>query len=75
MINKLGPCPAKSHNVYFDNNEKASTSVLTSVFCFTRAEHNLIKLKLYNNWSAQAVNSISECDMWNSKKPVKFIHL
>ena len=49
MINKLGPCPAKSHNVYFDNNEKASTSVLTSVFCFTRAEHNLIKLKLYNN--------------------------
>ena len=49
MINKLGPCPAKSHNVYFDNNEQASTTVLTSVFCFTHAEHNLIKLKLYNN--------------------------
>ena len=49
MINKLGPCPAKSQNVYFANNEQASTTVFTAVFCFTHAEHNLIKLKLYNN--------------------------
>ena len=26
-----------------------------SKFCFAHAEHNLIKFKLYNNWSAQAV--------------------
>ena len=36
----------------------------------THAEHNLIKLKLYNNWSVQAVNIISECATWYlSKKP------
>ena len=29
-------------------------AVLTVVFCFTHAEHRLIKLKSYNNWSAQA---------------------
>ena len=27
-------------------------------FCFTHAEHNLIKRKLYNNSSAQVVNSL-----------------
>ena len=27
-------------------------------FCFVHAEHNLIKLKLYYNLSAQAVNNI-----------------
>ena len=34
-----------------------------------------LNLKLYNNWSAQAVNSILESAMWNSSKPVKFAHL
>ena len=75
MINELGRCPTSSENVYFANDEQASMAVFTAVFCFTQAEHNLIKLKLYNNWSAKAVNSISECAMWNSKKPIKFAHL
>ena len=65
MINELGCCPTRSENVYFANNERASTAVFTAVFCFTHAEHNLIKLNLYNNWLAQAVNSILECAMWN----------
>ena len=39
------------------------------------AEHNLIKLKLFNNWSAQVANSMLECAMWNSKKPLKLAHL
>ena len=49
MINELGRCPTSSENVYFANDEQASMAVFTSVFCFTQAEHNLIKLKLYNN--------------------------
>ena len=49
MINELGRCPTRSQNVYFDNNEQASIAVFTAVFCFTHAEHNLIRLKLYNN--------------------------
>ena len=44
--------------VYFANNEQASIAVFTAVFCFTHAEHHYIKLKLYNNWSVQAVNSV-----------------
>ena len=75
MINELAGSPTRSENVYFANNEQASIAVFTAVFCFTHAEHNLIKLKLYNNWSAQAVNSIAECAMWNSKKPIEFAHL
>ena len=65
MINELARSPTRSENVYFANNEQASIAVFTAVFCFTHAEHNLIKLNLYNNWSAQAVNSILECAMWN----------
>ena len=57
MINELACVPTRSNNVYFANNEQASTAVFTAVFCFTHAEHYLIKLKLYN-WSAQAVNSV-----------------
>ena len=49
MINELGRCPTRSENVYFGKNEQASIAVFTAVFCFTHAEHNLIKLKLYNN--------------------------
>ena len=49
MINKLGPCPNRSENVNFANNEQESIAVFTTVFCFTHAEQNLIKLKLYNN--------------------------
>ena len=58
MINELAGSPTRSENVYFANNEQASIAVFTAVFCFTHAEHNLIKLKLYINWSAQAVNSV-----------------
>ena len=58
MINELAPSPARSENVYFANNKQASIAVFTAVFCFTHAEHHLIKLKLYYNWSAQAVNRV-----------------
>ena len=65
MINKLGRCPTRSENVYFANNEQASITVFTDVFCFMHAKHYLIKLKLYNDWSAQSVDSILERAMWN----------
>ena len=58
MINELARFPTRSENVYFANNEQASMAVFTAVFCFTHAEYHLIKLKLYNIWSAQAVNSV-----------------
>ena len=61
MINEIGRSATISENVYFAKNEQASIAVFTAVFCFTKAEHNLIKLKLYKNWSAQAAHSISEC--------------
>ena len=67
MINELGPCSTRSKNDHFANNEQASIAVFTAVFCFAHAKHNLIKFKLYTNWSA--------CAMWNSKKPIKFPHL
>ena len=53
MINELARSSTRSENVYFANNEQAS--VFTAVFCFRYVEHHLIKLKLYNNSSAQAV--------------------
>ena len=49
IINELADSPARSENVYFANNEQASIAVFTAGFCFTHAEHHLIKLKLYNN--------------------------
>ena len=49
MVNELEPRPTRSENVSFVNNEQASVAVFITVFCFTHAEHNLIKLKLYNN--------------------------
>ena len=49
IINELAGFPTRSENVYFANNEQASIAVFTAVFCFTQAEHHLIKLKLYNN--------------------------
>ena len=55
-------------------NEQALLA-LTDMFCFAHSEHNLIKLKLYNNWSAQAVNNISESPMWNSKQTNQIHHL
>ena len=54
IINELALSPTGSENFYFANNKQ----VFTAVFCFTHAEYHLIKLKLYNNWSAQAVNSV-----------------
>ena len=49
MINELARFPTRSQNVYFATNEKASIAVFAAVFCFTHAEYNLIKLKLYSN--------------------------
>ena len=49
MINELARFPTRSENVYFANNEQASIAAFTAVFCFTHAEHHLIKFKLYNN--------------------------
>ena len=49
MINELAGSPATSANDYFANNEQALIAVFTAVFCFTHAEHDLIKLKLYIN--------------------------
>ena len=49
MINELARFTTRSDNVYFANNEQASIAVFTAVFCFTHAEHHLIKPKLYNN--------------------------
>ena len=50
-------------------------TVFTTPFCFAHAEYDLMKLKLYNNWSVQAFNNILESAMWNSSKPIKFTHL
>ena len=49
MISELTGSPTISENAYFGNNEQASIAVFSAVFCFTHAEHYLIKLKLYNN--------------------------
>ena len=70
IINELGGSAIRSDNAYFANNEQASLA-----FFIAHAEHYLIKLKLYNNLSAQAFNNISECAVWNSSKPIKFPHL
>ena len=44
IINEFGGSPIRSDNVYFANNEQVSL-----VLFIAHAEHNLIKLKLYNN--------------------------
>ena len=49
MINELAGSSTRSKNVYFANNEQASIAVFTAMFCFTHAEHHLIKVRLYNN--------------------------
>ena len=58
MINELVRSPTRSENFYLANNEQALIAVFTAVFCFTHAEHNLIKQRNNNNWSVQAVNSV-----------------
>ena len=45
----------------------------TSMACsFVLHVPNIIKLKLYYNWLAQAVDNISKYVLWNSSKPLKF---
>ena len=44
MINELGRSATRSDHVYFLNNEQELIATFTAVFCFTHAEHNLIKL-------------------------------
>ena len=58
MIKEIAGSPTRSENVYFAYNEQASIAVFIAVFCVAHAEHHLIKLKLFNNWSAEAVNSV-----------------
>ena len=58
MIGELAHSPTILENVYFANNEQASIAVFAAVFCLKHAEHNLIKRRLYNKWSAQAVNNV-----------------
>ena len=70
ITNELGRCPTRSDNVCLAYNEQVSLAAL-----FENAKHNLIKLKFYNNWSAQAINNISESALWYSSKPIKFSHL
>ena len=48
MINELGLSLTRSENVFFANDEQASITVFTAVFCFTDAKYILIKLKLCN---------------------------
>ena len=43
MINEIAGSPTRSENVYFANNEQVLIAVFTAVFCFTHAEHHLIK--------------------------------
>ena len=50
MIKELTRSLTRSENVYFANKEQASIASITALFCFTHAEHHLIKLTLYNNW-------------------------
>ena len=47
MINELVGSPTRSENVYLANNEQSWIAAFTAVFCFTHAEHHLIKRKLY----------------------------
>ena len=49
MVNELTRSPTRSNNVYFGTNEQVLIAVFTTVFCFTHAQRNLIKLKLYNH--------------------------
>ena len=50
IITELARFPTRLDSVYFANNEQASIAVFTDcLFCFTHAEHHLIKLKIYNN--------------------------
>ena len=58
MINELAHFPTRSDNAYFANNEQALIAFFTAAFCFTHVKHYLIKLTLYNNRSAQAVNCV-----------------
>ena len=49
MINELLRSPTRSDNIYLSNNEQASIVVFAAMFCFTHAEHNLIKQRNNNN--------------------------
>ena len=55
--------------------DQASLAVFTAAFYSECAEQYLVRFKSYNNWSAQATNSISESAMSNSSKQTKFSHL
>ena len=55
LINELARSLTRSKNAYLANNDQASISVFTAVFCFKHTQHNLIKPKLYNKWSAHTV--------------------
>ena len=54
---------------------QASLAVFTVAFHLEYAEHDLIKFKSYNNWSAQATKNTSKSAVLNSSKQTKFSHL
>ena len=64
MINELAVSPTRLENVYFANNEQPSISAFTAVFCFTHAEHHLIKLK----GNAQFVQKVTFESLMNFKQ-------
>ena len=45
------------------------------LFYIAYAEHNLIQFKLYNNWSAQVFNNVSEKAILNSSEHIKCAHI
>ena len=59
IINERVGSPIRSDNVYFANNEQ------TFLVFFAHAEHNLVKLKLYNNYS---ILSEASTFLWKIKK-------
>ena len=73
IIKELGHCSARSDKFYFTDNKQASLVAITAALFLVHAWHNLIKLKVYNSWSAvTTVNNILENTMGNASKPIKF---
>ena len=61
IINELARCATRSDHVHFANNEQPSFTA-AFIYCFGHAKHDLIRIRLYVNWSVQAVNIIfREC--------------
>ena len=75
IINELRSFQTRLENFRIAKIEYALLAVFTNAFCFSHAEHNLIKVKSYSYWSAQAVNNILENAMSNWIKPIELSHV